>query len=83
MAIMLMDVQANVQDHLSAQVIDEFRKNNYLLDNMVFDDAVSPTGGGATLTPEAEKLLADYENFEREVRESADALFEKYFSQYE
>ncbi|MBR0026369.1 MAG: LysR family transcriptional regulator [Clostridia bacterium] len=40
-------------------------------------------GGGATLTPEAEKLLADYENFEQEMREAADALFEKYFSQYE
>lgn len=50
MAIMLTDIQANVQDHLSAQVIDEFRKNNYLLDNMIFDDAVSPTGGGSTLT---------------------------------
>lgn len=50
MAIMLMDVQANMQDHLSAQVIDEFRKNSFLLDNMIFDDAVSPTGGGSTLT---------------------------------
>ena len=50
MAIMLMDVQANMQDHLSAQVIDEFRKNSFLLDNMIFDEAVSPTGGGSTLT---------------------------------
>lgn len=39
-------------------------------------------GGGATLTPEAEQLLADYENFEREVREAADALFVKHFSKY-
>ena len=50
MAIMLTDVQANMQDHLSAQVIDEFRKNSFLLDHMIFDDAVSPTGGGSTLT---------------------------------
>ena len=39
-------------------------------------------GGGARLTAEAEKLLLDYENFERELRESADVLFEKYFSEY-
>ena len=39
-------------------------------------------GGGATLTPEAEQLLADYEAFERELRAEADGLFEKYFSQY-
>lgn len=39
-------------------------------------------GGGTTLTKEAEQLLSDYENFEREVREAADVLFEKHFSQY-
>ncbi len=50
MAITLADVQVNVQDHLSTMVIDEFRKNNYLLDNMTFEDCVSPTGGGATMT---------------------------------
>lgn len=50
MAITLADVQVNFQDHLYPQVIDEFRKNNFLLDQMIFDDAVSPTGGGATMT---------------------------------
>lgn len=50
MAITLAEVQVNVQDHLSSLVIDEFRKNNYLLENMIFEDAVSPTGGGATMT---------------------------------
>lgn len=50
MALLLSDVQKNVQDFLWASVIDEFRKNNYLLDNMPFDDAISPTGGGATMT---------------------------------
>ena len=50
MAITLSDVKMNLQDALSAQVIDEFCKSSYLLDNMVFDDAVSPTGGGAALT---------------------------------
>lgn len=50
MAITLQEAQKNVQDDLQAGVIDEFRKNNFLLDNLTFDDVVSPTGGGATLT---------------------------------
>lgn len=50
MAITLADVQVNVQDHLSSMVIDEFRQNNFLLNNLIFEDCVSPTGGGATMT---------------------------------
>jgi hypothetical protein len=50
MAILLSEAKKNVQDALTAGVIDEFQKNNFLLANMTFDDAVSPTGGGATLT---------------------------------
>lgn len=50
MAITLIEAQKNVQDALQVGVIDEFRKNNFILDNITFDDAVSPTGGGATLT---------------------------------
>lgn len=50
MAITLAEAQKNVQDDLQAGVIDEFRKSNYILDNLTFDDAVSPSGGGATLT---------------------------------
>lgn len=50
MAITLAEAQKNVQDDIVAGVIDEFRKNNYILDKLTFDDAVSPTGGGATLT---------------------------------
>ncbi|MFD3272671.1 major capsid protein [Paenibacillus dendritiformis] len=50
MAVTLQEAQKNVQDDLQIGVIDEFRKNNFLLDNLTFDDAVSPTGGGATLT---------------------------------
>ena len=50
MAITLAEAKVNVQDALQMGVIDEFAKNNYLLDNMTFDDAVSATGGGATLT---------------------------------
>ena len=50
MAVTLTDVRANVQDALSAHVIDEFCKSSFLLDNMIFDDVVSPTGGGASPT---------------------------------
>lgn len=48
MAVTLANVRAGMQDALSAQVIDEFCKSSYLLDNMVFDDAVTPMGGGAS-----------------------------------
>ena len=50
MAITLAEASKNVQDALQMGVIDEFRKSNWILDNLTFDDAVSPTGGGATLT---------------------------------
>jgi hypothetical protein len=50
MAVTLAEAKKNVQDALTLGVIDEFRKNNFLLQNLTFDDAVSPTGGGATLT---------------------------------
>ena len=50
MAITLAEAQKNVQDALQMGVIDEFRKSSFLLDHLTFDDAVSPTGGGATLT---------------------------------
>lgn len=50
MAITLAEAQKNVQDDLQMGVIDEFRKSSYILDALTFDDAVSPTGGGATLT---------------------------------
>lgn len=50
MAITLDEAQKNVQDALQIGVIDEFRKSSFLFNNLTFDDAVSPTGGGATLT---------------------------------
>lgn len=50
MAVTLSEAKKNVQDALTLGVIDEFQKNNFLLANMTFDDVVSPTGGGATLT---------------------------------
>ena len=50
MAVTLAQAKLNVQDDLQMGVIDEFRKDSFLLDNIIFDDCVSPTGGGATLT---------------------------------
>lgn len=50
MAITLAQAKLNVQDALQMGVIDEFAKSNFLFNNLTFDDCVSPTGGGATLT---------------------------------
>ncbi|MEG0165650.1 major capsid protein [Anaerorhabdus sp.] len=50
MAITLADLQLNVQDALQLGVIDEFRKNFWILENLTFKDCVSPTGGGGTFT---------------------------------
>lgn len=50
MAVTLAQAKLNVQDALQMGVIDEFAKSNFILNNITFDDAVSPTGGGATLT---------------------------------
>ena len=37
-------------------------------------------GGGAVLTEEGERMLSAYNAFAREVRESGQALFQKYFA---
>ena len=50
MPVTLAEASKNTQDKLSPLVIDEFRKNNFLMDNLTFDDCVSPQGGGATMT---------------------------------
>jgi molybdate transport system regulatory protein len=36
-------------------------------------------GGGATLTPEAETLLANFRAFERESRQAVETAYRKYF----
>ena len=50
MPVTLEEAKKNTQDKLSPLVIDEFRKNNFLMNNLTFDDCVSPQGGGATMT---------------------------------
>ena len=50
MAVTLAQAKLNVQDDIQAGIIDEFAKSSYLLNNIPFDDVVSPIGGGATMT---------------------------------
>ena len=57
MAVTLAQARLNVQDDLQAGIIDEFRKSNFLTDNLTFADVVSPTGGGATLTYAYTRLI--------------------------
>lgn len=57
MAVTLAEAKKNVQDALQLGIIDEYRKSNFLWETLTFDDVVSPTGGGATLTYAYTRLL--------------------------
>lgn len=50
MAVTLAQAKLDTQDDIQAGVIDEFRKSSFLMENMQFDDAVTPGTNGATLT---------------------------------
>lgn len=50
MAVTLAEAKNNALEDYDPFVIDEFRKSSAILDSLVFDDAVNPAGGGATLT---------------------------------
>ena len=50
MVITLAQAKLATTDAFSQMVIDEFRKNDYILNNIPFEQAVSPVGGGATMT---------------------------------
>lgn len=50
MAVTLAQAKLNTQDDLQLGIIDEFAKSSFILNNIPFDDCVSPTGGGGTLT---------------------------------
>lgn len=50
MAVTLAQAKLTSQDKLYQAVIDEFRKSSFLLDHMIFDDCVSPTGSVTGLT---------------------------------
>lgn len=57
MPITLAQAKAGMADKVDQQVIDEFRRGSLLLDEMIFDDAVSPGTGGSTLTYGYVRLL--------------------------
>lgn len=50
MAITLQQAKLGTTDALQATVIDEFRKNSFLLDKLPFDNCVVPSGNAAALT---------------------------------
>ena len=50
MPITLEEAKRTMTDKVDQQVIDEFRRESYLLDKLTFDDAVSAGTGGSTLT---------------------------------
>lgn len=49
MPVTLEEASRGAQTDLDTAVIDEFRKSSEILDNLIFDEAVNPSGGGATL----------------------------------
>jgi hypothetical protein len=50
MPVTLAEASRNAQEDYDAAVIDEFRKESVVLDTLIFDQAVNPAGGGATMT---------------------------------
>lgn len=57
MPITLAEAKATMTDKVDQQVIDEFRRESYLLDKLTFDNAVSPGTGGSTLTYSYTRLM--------------------------
>ena len=47
--ITLEQAKVGMADKVDQMVVDEFRRGSWLLDNLVFDNAVSPGTGGSTL----------------------------------
>ena len=50
MPVTLAEAKSNAQMDYDPSIIDEFRKESVILDSLIFEDAVNPAGGGATLT---------------------------------
>ncbi len=50
MAITLKDAKIGMADKVDQQVVDMFRRSSLLLDQMTFDNVISPGTGGSTLT---------------------------------
>ena len=50
MAITLKDAKVAMADKVDQQIVDMFRRSSLLLDQMTFDNVISPGTGGSTLT---------------------------------
>ena len=50
MAITLAEAKVGMADKVDQNVIDTFRRSSLLLDNLIFDNVISPGTGGSTLT---------------------------------
>ena len=50
MSITLAEAKVGMADKVDQKVVDTFRRSSLLLDNLVFDNAISPGTGGSTLT---------------------------------
>lgn len=50
MAITLAEAKVGMADKVDQQVVDMFRRSSFLLDNLTFDNIISPGTGGSTLT---------------------------------
>lgn len=50
MAITLAEAKVGMANKVDQMVVDEFRRDSFLLDKLIFDDTVSPGTGGSTLT---------------------------------
>ncbi len=50
MAITLAEAKVGMADKVDQQIVDMFRRSSLLLDNLVFDNCISPGTGGSTLT---------------------------------
>lgn len=59
MPVSLAESKNNATTDLDLTVIDEFRKESEILDTLVFDDAVNPTGGGDTLDYGYRRLITE------------------------
>lgn len=49
MPVTLAQAKVGMTDKVDQSVVDEFRRSSLLLDNLVFDNAISPGTGGSTL----------------------------------
>lgn len=59
MPITLAEASVNAQTDLDTSVIDEFRKQDAVLDSLTFDDSVNPSGGGVTLSYSYTRLVTE------------------------